>query len=117
MPLDPKKYALANQPWRYEQVAATLKHWGYEPAGDHSPACQLDLDGFLLWEKNDVKNVTKRLFVISKPRWRTHGFSEPVWPASVVRNALVRQEVFHQTGADGDDGDEVMCVEIPLTVK
>jgi hypothetical protein len=95
--LDPKKYALAQDPWPYRQLAAIMTVWGFEPVGDHSPSYLLNLDGLLVWEKIG-QDATRQAFVISTPKWRSRGQSAPCWPARVIMDALASQHVLHRTG-------------------
>jgi hypothetical protein len=113
-PLDPTIYQLAEQPWPYGSLAGIMKSWGYAPVGDHSPEHRLNPEGFLVWEKTDAKTGEKRAFVVSNPRWRAHGWPEPVWPAARIMRALRAQEVYHRFGSDDIDPD---CDVISLTRK
>jgi hypothetical protein len=99
VPLDPKKYPPANQPWPYKTVAANLTAWGYAPVGDHSLKHMMKTNGFLRWDKKTPASERKKTFVISNPKWSAKGYSEPVWPASVVTAALVTQEVYQRAGS------------------
>jgi len=102
VPLDPKKYPIANQPWPYRTVAANLKAWGYSPVGDHSLRYMLNPGGFLRWDKDTPTTERKRTFVISNPKWSARGYKDPVWPASVVTAALVTQEVYQRAGSSDE---------------
>jgi len=115
MPLDPATYPLADQPWAYSTVDGTLRSWGYAAVGDHCPSSRLTLEGFLVWEKFDPKTQQIKVFTISTPRWRAHGFQEPVWPAAVITRALRAQEVYQRFGSDDLDVED--CEVIPLSKK
>lgn len=107
MTLDPKLYALADQPWTYQSVAALMTVWGYAPIGDHTPSYLFNREGFLKWTKIDPKAGVTKAFAIQTPAWRANGFSQPVWPARFIIDALRRQEVCQQTG--------LLDNEIPFT--
>lgn len=89
--------------------------WGYVPIGDPSSDYLLNRDGFLNWLKTDSKTGKKKSFAIANPAWRANGFPDPVWPAILIRETLVRQEVCQQTGFK--DNETPLMALIPAALK
>jgi hypothetical protein len=53
-----------------------MKVWGYKPVGDHN----IFDEELLIWEAEHSPARYGRLFVMSPPKWRAHGYDKPVWP-------------------------------------
>jgi len=76
--------------------------WGYDPVGDHSREAQMNLEGFLRWERVDSSGQIFT-FLISTAKWSS-GTSEPCWPAGVIVKELRSQHVFHGDDPDPSEG-------------
>jgi hypothetical protein len=97
VPIDPKNYPIAEQPWSYDQVAGVMEVWEYTPVGDHTLSARENPDAFLKWEKVESDGKTSA-FVISSPKWSARGSSQLYWPSELIVEALTDQAVLHRTG-------------------
>jgi hypothetical protein len=96
--------AIADQPWPYRRLDATLVSWGFEAVLPH------DLSGsdILQWQRPKKSGVGRDVFSIAPPTWATHDSDEPVWPQKLTLNQMIAQKVFIEGHSFVDLADSLL---------